>query len=166
MSGFEISHKKPRITGARLSDSKDHADGSNASDRPRDHAVDGRFLKGNTAARGTGAKRAVRHLVPARGRKIFADIMVQLGTSGGAVVALHAADATRHHLACAELTELATVAGLGTKEGAELHARAQRSSELALRAIVAGLEAARLLRHPRKVSKTSTPVGYEKETSE
>ncbi len=164
MSGFEVSHGKPRLVVARLSDSAEHADGANVTDRHRDHAHDGRFAPGNRAAQGTGAKRAVRALVPARGRKIFEDICRQLGTAGGSVATLHAADATRHHLDAGELSELARVAGLATAAGAELHARAQRSSELAIRSMTAALEVSRLLKHPRtKAAKNATPVGFERE---
>jgi predicted metal-dependent phosphoesterase TrpH len=164
VSGIERQHGKARLQLARPSDTRDHADGANAVDRGRDHAADGRFRKGNTAARGKGAKRAARSLVPAKGLRMYEDSLAQLGSEGGTLAALHVADSVRHHLDAAELSELARAAGLGTEAGAVLHARAQRSSELALRSSVAALETARLLKHPRsKVARTKTPVGFEAE---
>lgn len=162
MSGFERSHGLSRLVVARLSDTRNHADGANASERRRDHAADGTFAEGNRAAKGTGARRAIRALVPAKGRRIYDLMLAELGAPTGTVAALHAADACRHHLDAGDLSELARGAGLATKEGAELHARAQRSSELAIRSMTAALEVSRLLRHPRTKAKTNaTPPGFE-----
>lgn len=154
---FEVSHGKLRSIGPRPSNHADHADGSNPIDRSRDHNADGSFRAGNRAAAGTGAKRAARHLVPARGRRIYEAILVQLGGSGGTLAALHAADATRHHLDASELSELARDAGLATAAGAALHERAQRSSELALRATTAALDVSRLFRRPGAAKRPGGP---------
>ena len=161
---YETSNGKVRVTTPRASDNANHANGANAVDRSRDHRPDGTFAKGNRAAANTGARRAVRVLVPARARRFFDDACKQLGAEGGTIVFLHCADAARHHLDAADLSELARGKGLDSAAGAELHSRAQRSSELALRAMTAALDCARLLKHPRaKVAKTKTPVGFEDE---
>jgi hypothetical protein len=162
MSGHEISHDKLRITGARLSDHANHADGANGRDRSRDHTVYGRFAVGNRAAAGTGAKRAIRHLVPARARGLFADLCAQLGASGGTLAYMHAADTVCHQLDALELGELARAAGLASAEGAALHVRAQRSSELAIRSATAALETSRLFRRPSATKrKAGPPPGFE-----
>lgn len=162
MAGHAYSHGKLRLEVARVSDHKDAPDGGNAPDRERDHHDDGRFKKGNRAAVGTGSKRAVRHLVPHRGRKIFDDIARQIGATGGTLAYLHAADAVCHQLDAAELAQLARTAGLGTKEGQELHTRALRSSELAVRSATAALETARLFKpRSKRQPRQGTPVGYE-----
>jgi len=144
---LERSHDKLRGgVSARQSDNGNHADGANAPDRERDHHRDGRFKNGNRAAKGTGAKRAIRNVVPKRARRIFDDLCRQLGATGGTLAALHAADAVSHQLDSLDLGALARVSGLGTAEGERLHARAQRSSELAIRSATAALDAARLFK--------------------
>ena len=164
MSGAELSHGKPRWTKARQSDTRDHADGSNAKDRSRDHTPSGAFAKGNRAATGTGPKRAVRHLVCQRGRRIYQEILHGLGPDAPALACMHAADAVNNHVASSELHEAARDKGIATAEGIALLERAQRASEIAARSSVAALECARLLRHPHaKVRKTATPVGFEPE---
>lgn len=161
---IEVSHGKARVTGPRLSDQRDHADGANAVDRARHHDAHGRFARGNRAAVGTGPKRAVRHLVCARGRRVYEAIVRGLGPEPNALACMHAADAVNNHVASSELHEAARAKGIATPEGIALLERAQRASELASRASVAALECARLLRHPRtRAKKNVTPVGYEDE---
>lgn len=162
MSGHEVSHKKLRLIGPRLSDHANHADGANGRDRSRDHADDGTFKAGNRAAEGTGPRRAVRHLVPERGRRIFNALCAQLGATGGTLAYMHAADTVCHQLDALELGGLARDEGLGTPAGAALHERAQRSSELAIRSATAALETSRLFKRPGSVKrKGGPPPGFE-----
>lgn len=163
---YEKSHGKTRVTPPRASDHANHVDGANGRDRARDHDRLGRFAPGNRAAAGMGTRRSVRALVPVRARRLYADLCTQIGTSGGAIAALHAADAATHQLDALELSELARQAGLATPEGAALHARAQRSSELAIRSVTAALDAARLFARPGVAKrKAGPPPGFAGETS-
>lgn len=158
---YEKSNGKVRQFGPRASDNADHADGANAVDRGRDHHDDGRFRKGNQAAKGTGPKRAVRKLVPARGRVLFEELCRQLGADGGVLAYLHTADTVTHQIDALELAELARAKGLDTPDGRDLQVRAQKSSELAHRAATAALDAARLFRNPRTAVRKAKRIGVE-----
>ena len=158
---YEKSHGKVRVTPPRASDNANHADGANGVDRSRDHARDGRFLRGNRAAVGTGTKRTIRNLVPRHGRKLYAELCAQLGASGGVLAYMHAADSVNHTLAAAELAGLARAAGLGTDEGRKLDELSTRHSEAALRSATAALDAARLFARPGAAKrKAGPPPGF------
>jgi LmbE family N-acetylglucosaminyl deacetylase len=143
---IEKSHGKPRIIPPRSSDLRHQASGSIGRDRHRDHDAKGRFTAANRAATGTGPRRLVRGLVPARGRKLFGAILARFASDAHPSVVLFVADQVRHALAAAELHEKAFAAGLETEVGRELDERALRHSELATRAAVAALDAARIVR--------------------